>query len=211
MKDLLLWARVVVRTSNMKISRRHLADYVNKSRQKTCRTCSTLIFPRSANQIIDLWRCRCRCRRHFLKSLIFHSVDVDRLNESACRTCSTVIFPHLANHNVQSFCTFVAVVAVFFAQTRRTSFLSFFFFFFLQFTMQYIQTEILPCLSIYLPLKTTAKWSVVESSRCPRRRIAFQIVGYSSYFMLFCLYLQSAVTQTAWRSNVNTTAPSAYT
>ena len=44
MKDLLLRARVVVRTSNMKISRRHLADYVKKLHQKACRTCSTIIF-----------------------------------------------------------------------------------------------------------------------------------------------------------------------
>ena len=34
MKDLLLRACVVVRISNMKISRRHLADYVNKLNQK---------------------------------------------------------------------------------------------------------------------------------------------------------------------------------
>ena len=33
MKDLLLRARVVVRTSNMKISRRRLADYVKTLRQ----------------------------------------------------------------------------------------------------------------------------------------------------------------------------------
>ena len=32
MKDLLLQARVVVTTSNMKISRRRLADYVKKLR-----------------------------------------------------------------------------------------------------------------------------------------------------------------------------------
>jgi len=35
--------------------------------QKACRT---IIFPRSTNQIIDLWRCRGRCRRHFLNSLV---------------------------------------------------------------------------------------------------------------------------------------------
>ena len=27
-------------------------------------------FPRSTNQVIDLWRCRCRCCRHFLNSLL---------------------------------------------------------------------------------------------------------------------------------------------
>ena len=68
-KDLQQWARVVVRTSNVKISRRHLANYVTKLHQSAFRTCSTIIFPRSTNQIIiDLWRCRC-CR-HFLKSLL---------------------------------------------------------------------------------------------------------------------------------------------
>jgi len=55
MKDLLLQARVVVRTSNMKISRRRLADYVKTLHQKACRT---IIFFHSTNQIIDLWRCR---------------------------------------------------------------------------------------------------------------------------------------------------------
>ena len=34
---------------------------------KACRTCSTIIFPRSSNQIIDFWRCR--CSRRFLNSL----------------------------------------------------------------------------------------------------------------------------------------------
>ena len=42
------------------------ANYVKKLHQKACRTCSTIIFPRSTNQIIDLWRCL--CRRHFLNS-----------------------------------------------------------------------------------------------------------------------------------------------
>ena len=60
-KDLLLRARVVVRTSNMKISRRCLADYVKKLHQnKACRTCRKTIFPHSTNQIMDLWPCRYR-------------------------------------------------------------------------------------------------------------------------------------------------------
>ena len=42
MKDLPLQSRVVVRTSNMKISRRHLADFVNKLHQRACHTCSTI-------------------------------------------------------------------------------------------------------------------------------------------------------------------------
>ena len=49
MKDLLLRDRVVVRTSNMKVSRRHLADSVKNLHQKACRTCSRIIFPHSAN------------------------------------------------------------------------------------------------------------------------------------------------------------------
>ena len=46
--------RVVVslRTSNMKISRRCFADFVQNLHQKACSTCSTIIFPPdSANQI----------------------------------------------------------------------------------------------------------------------------------------------------------------
>ena len=64
----MLRARVFVRTSYTKISRRRLADYVKKLHQKACRTCSTIIFARSTNQIIDLGRCR--CRGHFLNSLV---------------------------------------------------------------------------------------------------------------------------------------------
>ena len=35
---------LVIRTSNLKISRRRLADYVKKLHQEACRTCSTIIF-----------------------------------------------------------------------------------------------------------------------------------------------------------------------
>ena len=41
MKDLLLRARVVVRISKMKISRRRLPGYVKTLHHKACRTCST--------------------------------------------------------------------------------------------------------------------------------------------------------------------------
>ena len=54
----------------MKISRHRLADYVKTLHKKACRTCSTIIFLHSTNQIIDLWRCRWRCRRQILNSLI---------------------------------------------------------------------------------------------------------------------------------------------
>ena len=44
--------------------------YVKTLHQKACRTCSTIIFLHSTNQIIDLWRCRWRCRRQILNSLL---------------------------------------------------------------------------------------------------------------------------------------------
>ena len=50
MIDLGLRARAVVRISNMKISRRHLAKYVKKLHQKACRSCSTVNFLHSTNQ-----------------------------------------------------------------------------------------------------------------------------------------------------------------
>ena len=51
-------------------------------RQKACRTCSTIIFLNLTNQIIDLGRCRGRCRRHFLTAkclfscMVLKSVEV---------------------------------------------------------------------------------------------------------------------------------------
>ena len=53
---------------NMKISGCRLADYVKTLQQKACRTCSTIIFLHSTNQIIDLWRFRWRCSREILNS-----------------------------------------------------------------------------------------------------------------------------------------------
>ena len=69
MKDLLLRARVVIRTPCMKISRCHLADYVQKLHQKACRTCSTIIFLYLTDQVIDLCCCRSCSRRRLLNSL----------------------------------------------------------------------------------------------------------------------------------------------
>mgnify|MGYP007094317685 CR=1 FL=1 len=66
-EDLLLRAPVVFRTSNMKILRRRLAEYVKTLHQKACRTCSTIIFFHSTIEIIDLWWRRRRCRRTKLK------------------------------------------------------------------------------------------------------------------------------------------------
>ena len=55
--DLLLPAVIVTTSKWLKISRRRLADYVKKLRQKARPTCSMIIFPLSTNQIIDLRRC----------------------------------------------------------------------------------------------------------------------------------------------------------
>ena len=74
MKDLLLCVHVVVKTFNMEISRCHLADYVKEFYCSACRTCSTIIFSHSTNQIIVFWRRHCRCGRPCLSSVInFHS------------------------------------------------------------------------------------------------------------------------------------------
>ena len=54
---------------SMNISRRLLADYVNKLHQKACRTCSTIIFPHLTNQVIDLLRCRFNSRRRLFQPL----------------------------------------------------------------------------------------------------------------------------------------------
>ena len=78
-----------MRTSNMKISHRLLADYVKSLHQKACRTCSTIIFLHSTNQIIDLWRCRWRCLRQILKFLISSKVFMLKIIESLKRRPST--------------------------------------------------------------------------------------------------------------------------
>ena len=70
MKDLLLRARVVVRTSNMKISRRPLADYVKTLHQKACSTIISFIQPIKSlicGVVVDA------CRRQILNSLITHT------------------------------------------------------------------------------------------------------------------------------------------
>ena len=74
MKDLLLCVLVVVKTLNLEISRCYLADYVKELSEnacRTCRMCSTIIFPHSTNQIVVFWRRRCRCRRPCLSSVLF--------------------------------------------------------------------------------------------------------------------------------------------
>ena len=60
--------RIVVRSSNLKVSRRHLADY-----RKICTNkCAAIIFFPLTNQIIDLWRGRfLKCPRGQKSILIF--------------------------------------------------------------------------------------------------------------------------------------------
>ena len=70
MKDLLLCVHVVIKTLNLEISRCHLARYVTELYKSACRTCSTIIFPHSTNQIIVFWRHHCRWCRPCLSSLI---------------------------------------------------------------------------------------------------------------------------------------------
>ena len=54
----------------LKMSRCHLADYVKQLYLSACRTCSTIVFPHSTNQIIVFWRLRCRWRLLRLSSLL---------------------------------------------------------------------------------------------------------------------------------------------
>ena len=68
MKDLLRRDRVVLRTSNVKISSCHLADHVKKNCTKKRALRARLFVLIQTNQIIDLWRWRFRCR--FLNSLL---------------------------------------------------------------------------------------------------------------------------------------------
>ena len=68
MKDLLPRACVVIRTSNMKISRHRLTDYVKKMHLNACCTCSTIIFLRSTNHIISL-------QLNFVLAHLFHQRD----------------------------------------------------------------------------------------------------------------------------------------
>ena len=69
---------------NLEISRCHLADYVKELYQSACRTCSTIIFTHSTNQIIVFWRRRCSCRRpcsklRKLPEVVFRGRSVETL------------------------------------------------------------------------------------------------------------------------------------
>ena len=78
MKDLLLCVHVIVKTLNLEISRFHLADYVKELYESACRTCNTITFYHSTNQIIVFWRPR--CRRPCLSSLMESSLDLKLLS-----------------------------------------------------------------------------------------------------------------------------------
>ena len=69
---------------NFEISRCHLAAYVKELYQSACRTCSTIIFTHSTNQIIVFWRRRCSCRRpcsklRKLPEVVFRGRSVETL------------------------------------------------------------------------------------------------------------------------------------
>ena len=59
-KDLRLYAQVVIKTLNVVISRCCFAEYGTDLFISACRTCSTLIFPHSTSQVLNLYPCRCR-------------------------------------------------------------------------------------------------------------------------------------------------------
>ena len=88
---------------------RRLTEYVQNFQQKACRTCSTIIFLRSTNQTLNLWRCCCRCRRHFLNSLIARHAQLSPLYFSlpykiaTCRITSFEILKIMQPHNSELF------------------------------------------------------------------------------------------------------------
>ena len=56
-KDSRLYAQVVIRTIKVIILRCFCAEEGTDLFINECRTCSTLIFPHSTNQILNFWRC----------------------------------------------------------------------------------------------------------------------------------------------------------
>ena len=60
--DLWFYAQVVIKTVSEAISRCCFAEDGRDLFISACRTCSMLIFTRSTNQILNLWRCRRRSR-----------------------------------------------------------------------------------------------------------------------------------------------------
>ena len=65
---------MLIKTLNVVNSRCCFAEDGTDLFITACRTCSTIIFPHSANQILNLWRCRCRsCRWCFNTSVCAHT------------------------------------------------------------------------------------------------------------------------------------------
>ena len=56
------FSQVVIKTVNEVISRCCFAEDGTALLISACCMCSTLMFTRSTNQILNLWRCRCRSR-----------------------------------------------------------------------------------------------------------------------------------------------------
>ena len=111
MKDLLLpywWCRQNIKI--LKFLCRRLTDYVRKLYQKACRTCSSIIFPHSTNQIIDWWRCCCSCSRRFL-GYVHTKPDI-----RATKTPQICIF----DNEKQYFCTFCTCIFHFLTFCRRS-------------------------------------------------------------------------------------------
>ena len=77
-KDVRLYAQIVIKTVNIVISRCCFAENGTHLFKRACRTCSRLIFPHSTNQILYLWRCRyrCRCRSRCRWSSLLYSTRV---------------------------------------------------------------------------------------------------------------------------------------
>ena len=78
------------------------------SRKRAARA-ARLFFPRSTNQTLNLWRCRCRCLRHFLNSLIARHAQLAPLFFSlpykieTCRITSFEILKIMQPHNSELF------------------------------------------------------------------------------------------------------------
>ena len=107
----ILRAAYVIRTSNMKFSSRRLADYVEPVHQKACRTCSTIApkcvphvqhgyfssFNQSYHWSVALWSPLLSSTQHKKRA-----ARAARLHQNACRTRSTIIFPCSTNHIIDS-------------------------------------------------------------------------------------------------------------
>ena len=70
-----------LKTINFEFSRCPLADNrdVKEFYRSACRSCSTIIFPHSTNQIIVFWRCLClssRMSKHFTNWKVIFLSDV---------------------------------------------------------------------------------------------------------------------------------------